>query len=770
MARQEYEQMLERIISDLDTKEDYYADIELNILEKYKPIGLEWYVAKAKNQYKISKNGQEVFDMLSGKLIFYFNYKGVVPCLNLFQQVSEDYQNYFDVQRFIYLKMALQNDFSYYEIVDKTCTELLDDPNDYDKDFLAYRELYRASDFIASRIHQSARKVKFPKKQPVWEFSWVNDQVNYGVLISALGEDQNIPFVIVESEDTSCVATLLKEDLQILGKQVFYLKQPLRCEGDGIHIEDTVPISIESMEQAEGIISLIPVELVFSDGASIDNRDYLLEYINETYNGGKLLLVLSAGYVMDQLCTRKTTHKCMSPLTDQYGIYSRNFVMAWYGSYLEYISNIYGVYCGELVNKQSTKRFSIVIPARNSVATLRYTLQTCLEQTYTGDYEIIVSDNSTGYNTDVYELCKEINDPRIVYIKTPRDLRLSKSFEFAYLHAKGEYVFALGSDDGLLPWALEVLDDVISMYPEEEIIQWERGFYAWPGFNGGQQHQFSIPRNYQKGQYGLWYREKKNYIASILNNPAEMYGLPMLYINSCFKRSYLHTLMEKTGRLWDGISQDVYMGLVTACIHDRILNMQYPLTIAGMSSGSAGANANAAKKTNKALQEQVKTDYADNNVGGYCETYYERLVPEVGTDTSTLYRMLLRAVSIGLLPKEYLTQVFDWKKMFINIVSDLDLRDVACDRKIHEMRNAAMLHGEDFLSWFDQTIYEPALTPRAIDEEKIAQDQQQRTYTVGVTEAGGMVLDASEYGVSNIYDAVKLFARLSGLSSNEDGE
>lgn len=762
MMQQEYEHELEKIISDLDSKGDFNAENELNNLNNYKPIRLEWYVAQEKNQYKFLKNGEEVFEKLSGKALYLFDYKGIFSCLDLFQQVSKDYQNFFDEQRFVYLKKAMNNDFSYRVYVDEKCTELAKNTKDYDTDFEVYCELYRISDFVAYRIHQSARRVKFPATQPVWEPSWVDQEVNYGMLISAL-EKEKIPFVIIESNDNSCVAKLLKEDLQVLGKQVFYLKQPLQCEGDGIRIEDTVPVSIDSMENDGCAIYFTPVQLFFSNGSSIDNRDYLLRYINETYNDGKLLLVLAVGQDMDDFCTRYNAHKCMSPLIEQYGINSRNFALAWYGNYLDYISKIYGENCEKLINLQSTKRFSIVIPARNSVATLRYTLQTCLEQTYTGDYEIIVSDNSTRHNADVYELCKEINDPRIVYIKTPRDLHLPKSFEFAYLHAKGEYVFALGSDDGLLPWALEALNDVISAYPNEEIIQWERGFYAWPGFNGGQQHQFSIPRDYKKWDYGLGYRNNIDYIAAVLNDPRAMYGLPMLYINSCFKRSYFHTLMEKTGRLWDGICQDIYMGVVTACIHDKILNMQYPLTIAGMSSGSVGANANTAQKTNKEFDDMMKEAYTDNNLGGYCETYYERLVPYTGTDTCSLYRMLLRVVSIGLLPEAYLTQVFDWRKMFMNLACELDARDVAYDRKIHEMRYDAMYQGEDFLAWFDEAIYEPALRPRILDEEKIERRHAQRTYNVGKTETGGLMLDASEYGVTNIYEAVKLFERLSGL-------
>ena len=313
-----------------------------------------------------------------------------------------------------------------------------------------------------------------------------------------------------------------------------------------------------------------------------------------------------------------------------------------------------------------------------------------------------------------------------------------------------------------MPWARERLDKVVTQYPEEEIIQWERGFYAWPGFNGGQQHQFIIPGKYDKNDFGLFYREKREYLASVFKDSANMYILPMLYINSCFKRSYFQTLLDKTGRLWDGICQDIYMGVVTACINLRILNMQYPLTIAGMSSGSVGANANLGTKTNEEFEKLMSEVLQDFNLGGYSPSYYEKLIPQLGTDTTSLYVSLLRAISFGILPKEYL-EAFDWKRIFLQLAAELDIRDVAYDCKIHQMQYAASFHGEEFLNWFNEAIYEPGLTPRMIDEEKIKANAAKRKYSVGEAENGSLTLDASEYGVQNVYDAVQLFKRLMPL-------
>ena len=439
--------------------------------------------------------------------------------------------------------------------------------------------------------------------------------------------------------------------------------------------------------------------------------------------------------------------------------------LARLGDYQTYISGIYCMDAHEAVNRKPSKRFSVIIPARNSAQTLRYTLMSVLDQTYKGDYEVIISDNSTSGNPDVYALCKEQDDPRIRYIKTPRNLHLPKSFEYAYLHAEGEYVTALGSDDGMLPWALEIIDEVVSKYPDEQIIQWERGFYAWPGFNGGQQNQFVIPRAYKRDDYRAYYRDTNDYLAHVLNDPQDMYKLPMLYINSCFRRDYLQTLIERTGRLWDGMCQDIYMGLVTAAIMPKVLNVEMSLTIAGMSSGSVGAKANFGRQTNEEFEKIASQNKADANMGGYARCGLEDLTPSVESDVSTLYTSLLRIINMGLLPYQYVTDVINWKSVFVNLANKMDIKDVAVDRMIHQMRYSASLHGQDFLNWFDEHIYEPAMVPRLMKTPP-ASEKPVRAYKPGRSAAGGVMLDASEYGVTDVYGATKLFMDQLGYGSD----
>lgn len=498
-----------------------------------------------------------------------------------------------------------------------------------------------------------------------------------------------------------------------------------------------------------------------TDGVICDRRD---EIIKSEIDSEKAYILLCNRKDMAGFELQSEIKTDMSGLIREYDHGYDNYICAdIIGNYMDFISDIYCEKCDELINKSdATVKFSIVLPARNSATTLKHTIMTCLDQTYTGNFEIIISDNSTGCNSSVYELYKEISDSRIKYIKTPRDLPLTKSFEYAYLHACGEYILAIGSDDGALPWMLEKLDIITTEYQEEEIIQWERGFYAWPGFGGGQQNELIIPRKYNNSQLDAFYKDKNDYMAEILVSTDNMYLLPMLYINSCFKRTYFKTLLRKTGRLWDGICQDIYIGMVNICINDRILNIRYPLTIAGMSSGSVGANANRGNKTNIEYNKMIAESTKDNCVGGYCRSPYEKLVPENGTDVSSLYNSFLRMISLGLLPPEYVDVLIDWKKWYINIVNNLDIRDMAFDRKIHELRYAAAYHGKEFLDWFDKNLWSIFEEPEIIEPEV---KDTVRTYNVGTNQNGGLILDASEYGVQDVYGAVQLFAEKSGLQS-----
>ena len=80
------------------------------------------------------------------------------------------------------------------------------------------------------------------------------------------------------------------------------------------------------------------------------------------------------------------------------------------------------------------------------------------------------------------------------------------------------------------------------------------------------------------------------------------------------------------------------------------------------------------------------------------------------------------------------------------------------------MRYTASLHGEEFLKWFDEKIYKKALKPVCVDQKRLDKHlDDKHSYKEGTEELGGVILDASKYGVTNDYEATKLFEKITNL-------
>ena len=785
MEEKQYFLKLEEIDNKINNNNFKEAEEELQELYCIKPVRLEWFTLKAKLIYQNTKNYDEIWQTLASKGWGLYNYASISKFIRLYSEINASYYDYSDSNRHrinaAILECSEEEKIECEAIINENNSRLEENENKFlsnvnSEEILDYLLEIQDSSLIFENKILYLLITFYLDKMSINDYGkydyyschrkWILNMPNAGYLKEMIESDNKETFVLVidgNPKDYEVAAHIINK----LNKQVFIINKPIEVELNGnVSMQDTVNISIENSEEYyENIVLITPIKLI-KDGEVIgDNIDYIIDYICKNYTKNDLVAVITSGKLIDELALRPFMKKRLERLS-QFEVDYRedNMVFGWCGNYLSYISRIYCFNAEEEINKEPECKFSIVIPARNSAYTLRYTLNTCLNQRYTGSYEIVISDNSTNGNTEVYDLVKEINDSRIKYYRAPRNLHLPKSFEFAYLKAKGEFIFSLGSDDAILPWALEILDKILNEYPNEDIIQWERGFYTWPNFNGKGQNKFYIPRKYKKGIYNFHKVNREEYLAKILKYPNTMFSMPMLYANSGFRRGYMKKILKETGRLWDGICQDLYMGVINIAINKEILNIEYPLTIVALSSKSIGHNANKGSLSIDEGNKKVNEANNINNIGGFSMSSIERLMPQLGTDVSSLYNSLLRAVARGVFPNEYLTDLFDFKKMFMECYMDLDIRDVFYDKNIHYMRYTASLHGEEFLNWFDKSIYEKALKPILIDDKKLNERlNDKHSYKEGKDELGGITLDASKYGVTNVYEATKLFEKLTGL-------
>lgn len=776
MINKDYKLVLEQIEQQLESHQYTEAQENIEWLKGLKPIPLKLNVLEARYHLEMG-NHDKVTECLDNKWKPDYDYNGLADAMQVYEDLWNKLGNQKEAARYRYTKLLVQymgtdtqqwqecQGFqsqletlgrAFYETGDQKMLEELADTAYTMSDAVLYAVIQQ---YFSSR---ETAGVEIPTR------AWIERLPNMGWIKEQLERPGRCAIIAAEDHNMdSCKA--MARMLVEMEKQVYFVAPPTLWESQ----DENIVLAQESFrlqeEDSYGIHHIPSFFLEAGEGQRLDNRAAIIGSLLRLEELEGLALIIASGNLANDLEMEDVLKKQYSRFNLGLGdLFESNISIGWAGDYRKYISTIYNHDVNEWMRKKTTCRYSIVIPVRNSADTLRQTLRTCLELDYPKDqYEIVISDNSTNNNEDVYQLCKEFNDSRIQYYRTPRDLQLAKSFEFAFLQTQGEFMFSIGADDAVLPWALQVLDDIREQYPKEQVIQWHRGFYVWKENSSIGENKLEVPEKYQPGEYGDFYVPRVQYMRNLLQDVQVMYILPLLYINSGCKREYMYHVLQETGRLWDGMSQDIYMGVTNMLINSQILNIKYPLTIAGMASVSVGGNS-MLPKADDAQSAQFHDELRKTgNVGGYCPSMTERLLPDfAGSDAGNLYHSLLRAAARGILPETYLGEIFDWKKIFWDCAIQLNARDVEFDKLIQGARYTASWHGEEFLKWFDDTIYEPIIQPTRYEEEKIEAMEKTQAFIEGENPYGGMIVDASRYGVENVYEAAQLFGKLSGLGKD----
>jgi glycosyltransferase involved in cell wall biosynthesis len=228
--------------------------------------------------------------------------------------------------------------------------------------------------------------------------------------------------------------------------------------------------------------------------------------------------------------------------------------------------------------------FSIVLPTRQRHNTLKYAIQTVLDQTYK-DFELIVMDNKSTEETRL--VVESFADDRIKYHYSEERLTMSENWEKGLSFAEGEFIFFLGDDDGMLPDALEVGARILKD-SEVEILSWDRNacFYFWKdSILDYTQNILSIiltpPR--------FMVFDSAEALNRVYNYKASYRSLPMIY-SSFIHRDLIYEVMLVHGKYFCHNVPDVYSGIVNAYFSESYLFSSRPLSMAGSSKNSTGAS------------------------------------------------------------------------------------------------------------------------------------------------------------------------------------
>lgn len=245
-------------------------------------------------------------------------------------------------------------------------------------------------------------------------------------------------------------------------------------------------------------------------------------------------------------------------------------------------------------------RYSVVIPTRSRSGTLRHVLRNVLSAAR-DDIEVIVHQCGPDAATDA--VIAEVADRRLRYVASDDVVPMRDNWERAVALATGDFVTVLGDDDGLMPDAFAVADDLIAHHALS-ILSWRPVTWYWPGYFDARLAGRAVYR-YDIAAGNIRFASK-HALRSLYRFRWSYADMPMIY-NSFVARRLIDTVRARHGRYFLQTSPDIASGVVNAMHCDDFVWSNYPLGITGVSASSTGHR--MSMQADPRLREQALADF-----------------------------------------------------------------------------------------------------------------------------------------------------------------
>lgn len=226
-------------------------------------------------------------------------------------------------------------------------------------------------------------------------------------------------------------------------------------------------------------------------------------------------------------------------------------------------------------------------------------------------FQIIIQDNSDTNKLESL-LAECINDPRLKYYYHSGVLSFVDNFSLGISRCTGEYVTIIGDDDGINPviidfteWALK--NNIEAITPSLPLI------YFWPQ-SGVKVAKDNGVLTISDTSCNIKLVDSKNEVVKLLKQGCHNYldyNLAKVY-HGIVKRSVLEKIKSKTGRYIGGLSPDIYLSIAVSLLVEKVLVVDYPLTISGICNQSGSSDSATGKHTGElknAPHFKGQTDY-----------------------------------------------------------------------------------------------------------------------------------------------------------------
>ena len=213
--------------------------------------------------------------------------------------------------------------------------------------------------------------------------------------------------------------------------------------------------------------------------------------------------------------------------------------------------------------------FSILIATKNRIPYCINVIERILKYS-DQDFELIIQDNSDSLL--LFDYAKKITDSRLVYNYTPPPFTSIENFNKVISLSKGKYLCFIGDDDCVSPeifktvrWANK--NNIDSIVPSLSSIYW------WPDATNKIKEK-------EKDNGHLEIRK----LTLMIKEFSTIGEVEKLMKNGASK--YLNLIKQKTGNFIGGLSPDIYLAVALSTVINKIVRIDYPLTIPGICNAS----------------------------------------------------------------------------------------------------------------------------------------------------------------------------------------
>jgi glycosyltransferase involved in cell wall biosynthesis len=248
---------------------------------------------------------------------------------------------------------------------------------------------------------------------------------------------------------------------------------------------------------------------------------------------------------------------------------------------------------------------SIIIPTKNRQSTALFAVKSALTVPSV-DIEIIVQDCS---DEDLLRSeLENLKDSRIRYFFQNDPVSMTENWNRAYTRAIGDYQIGIGDDDAIFPEILEVVKWA-KKNNYEAVGQTEPYHYFWPNFPTYHLRKRLLLKPFNGKVSKIDDMKSTVLKRSIICDDGYGIDLPMVY-HRLISKQLLEKLKNKTGKLLDATSLDVYSSFALGLLCKEFFILDFPFSMRG-ASGQSNSGRFVVKKDKQHFDEFKYINYPE---------------------------------------------------------------------------------------------------------------------------------------------------------------